>query len=78
MYVEYKDKILILKFIICEFTNCMGAKDYAVLMLVDPLWNDFFKARISDMNILRMKLFASLSHELRTPLNCSISLLDLL
>ncbi|KAL4436253.1 hypothetical protein ABPG74_015844 [Tetrahymena malaccensis] len=49
-----------------------------VLVLIDPVWQEFLTKQIEDMNRYKMRMFASLSHELRTPLNCSISMLEFL
>lgn len=72
---------LVLKFILCEM-NVVGsdkrAREPMVLVLIDPVWQEFVNKQIEDMNKYKMRMFASLSHELRTPLNCSISMLEFL
>lgn len=49
-----------------------------MLLLVDPLWQEFLNKKIEEVEKYKMKMFASLSHELRTPLNCTISMLEAL
>ena len=33
---------------------------------------------MKEMNLLKIKLIASISHKLRTPLNCSLSMLQMI
>lgn len=74
--VKWENQIFVLKFLLCEIETSENKSDIFILVLVDPLWQEYYNKRMEEVQKYRMKMFASLSHELRTPLNCTISMLE--
>jgi len=74
--VRWKDEIFVLKFLLFEIETAENHTEEFILILVDPLWQEYYNKRMEEVEKYKMKMFASLSHELRTPLNCTISMLE--
>ncbi|KAL4438307.1 hypothetical protein ABPG74_009730 [Tetrahymena malaccensis] len=74
--VKWKDQIFVLKFLLLELETSENSSEIFILVLVDPLWQEYYNKRMEEVQKYKMKMFASLSHELRTPLNCTISMLE--